>query len=78
MNPIKKAATVVALFLSFSFIAKAQENSKEAAAIPKEEKSVTHHSIVIDGKTINYTATAGALIVRNNIDEPGAFYGDTY
>jgi carboxypeptidase C (cathepsin A) len=78
MNPIKKAATVVALFLSFSFIAKAQENSKEAAAIPKEEKSVTRHSVVIDGKTINYTATAGALIVRNNIDEPVAFYGYTY
>lgn len=55
----------------------AKETSKESNAIPKEEKSVTHHSVVIGGKTINYTATAGALILRNNIDEPVAFFGYT-
>jgi carboxypeptidase C (cathepsin A) len=55
-----------------------KESSKEnKEAIPKEEKSVTHHTVVIGGKTINYTATAGALILRNNIDEPIAFFGYT-
>ena len=54
-----------------------KETNKENTSIPKEEKSVTHHTVVIGGKTINYTATAGALILRNNIDEPIAFFGYT-
>lgn len=69
----------IAMGLSASLIAQetAKEVSKENASIPKEEKSVTKHSVVIGGKTINYTATAGALILRNNIDEPIAFFGYT-
>ncbi len=43
--------------------------------IPSAIKSVTKHSIVLNGKTINYTATAGALILRNEKDEPIALFG---
>jgi len=37
--------------------------------------AVTHHSIVIAGKTINYTATAGTLILNNEKGEPIASFG---
>ena len=39
------------------------------------EQSATQHSIVIGGKTVNYTATAGTLILRNDKDEPTAAVG---
>ena len=55
----------------------AQNVSKDSLSIPKEEKSITHHKVIIDGKTIQYTASAGAIILRNNQDEPIAFYGYT-
>ena len=40
------------------------EPPKEGKETPKSEQSVTQHSLVIDGKTIAYTATAGTLIPR--------------
>ena len=43
--------------------------------IPKAESSATTHSIVIDGSRIDYTATAGTLIVRNGKDKPYASMG---
>jgi carboxypeptidase C (cathepsin A) len=48
--------------------AEAAESSEKA----KPEQSVTQHSAVIGGATINYTATAGTLIIRNEKDEPWA------
>jgi carboxypeptidase C (cathepsin A) len=33
---------------------------------------VTHHSVVIDGKRIDYTATAGTIILRNSAGAPTA------
>jgi len=47
----------------------------KAAAAPQPEKSVTQHSIVIDGATVKYTATAGTLIIRNDDDKPIASVG---
>ena len=46
-------------------------------AVPEEIKSITKHSVVIGGKTINYTATAGALILKNDKEEPIALFGYT-
>jgi len=48
-----------------------------ATAIPKAEKSVTHHSSKIDGKIVNYTATAGTILLKNEKDESIALYGFT-
>ena len=45
--------------------------SKEAP-VPKEEKSVTHHSVTVAGKSVAYDATAGTLLIRNDKDEPVA------
>lgn len=44
---------------------------------PKPEVSVTEHSIVIGGKSIAYTATAGTLVLRDDKDEPTAQFGYT-
>jgi carboxypeptidase C (cathepsin A) len=41
------------------------------------EKFVTKHSIKIDNKQINYTATVGTLILKNEKDEPIASFGYT-
>jgi carboxypeptidase C (cathepsin A) len=42
---------------------------------PKAESSVTQHRIVLGGKTLDYTATAGTLIVRDDDDKPIASIG---
>lgn len=39
---------------------------------PKEESSVTDHSLRIDGQTIPYEATVGSLLLKNEKDEPQA------
>jgi carboxypeptidase C (cathepsin A) len=53
----------------------AAEGAKEKKEAPKPEQSVTQHSVVIGGATVNYTATAGTAIVRNEKDEPWARMG---
>jgi carboxypeptidase C (cathepsin A) len=42
---------------------------------PKAEQSVTQHSISIGGRSIEYTATAGMLLVHDERDEPTASMG---
>jgi carboxypeptidase C (cathepsin A) len=44
--------------------------------VPPEATSVTQHSIRLDGKKIDYTATAGNLLLRNNAGqaEASVFY----
>ena len=39
---------------------------------PKEESSVTDHSIKFAGQTIPYKATAGTILLKNDKDEPEA------
>ena len=53
------------------------EPPKEAKEAPKPELSVTQHSVVIGGKTVAYTATAGTLVLRDEKDEPAAQFGFT-
>jgi carboxypeptidase C (cathepsin A) len=42
---------------------------------PKAESSVTQHRISVGGKSFDYTATAGTLIVRDDADKPIASIG---
>ncbi len=44
------------------------KDTAEKGKITKQEKSVTHHSIIINGKTVKYTATAGNLIIKDDAD----------
>lgn len=43
-----------------------------AKTVPAERAVRTQHSVVIDGTTIKYTATAGTIILRNRENEPTA------
>jgi carboxypeptidase C (cathepsin A) len=43
-----------------------------AAPAPKEESSVTDHTIKIGGQTIPYKATAATILLKNEKDEPTA------
>ena len=51
--------------------AKPAEKSEPTPA-PKEEFSVTEHSLKIAGQTIPYKATAGSILLKNDKDEPEA------
>ncbi len=75
----KSFVVVAALLLCSSVPARAEEMPAvgEAKPVPKSEQSVTQHSVVIAGKPIAYSATAGTLIVRNGKDEPTASIGYT-
>src|SRR2546429_1517442 len=48
-----------------------------AAAPPKEESSVTDHSIKIGGQVISYKATAATILLKNEKDEPTALVYST-
>src|SRR5690348_7248594 len=43
--------------------------------LPKAESSVTQHHINVRGKSLDYTATAGTLIIRDDEDKPTASIG---
>jgi carboxypeptidase C (cathepsin A) len=47
-------------------------DKSEPTPAPKEEFSITEHSIRIAGQTIPYKATAGSLLLKNDKDEPEA------
>jgi len=58
--------------------AKPDEKPADAApAAPKEESSVTDHSIVIAGQPIPYKATAATILLKNDKDEPTALIYST-
>jgi len=42
---------------------------------PKPEQALTHHRLAISGSTVEYTAAAGTLILRNEQDKPTASIG---
>lgn len=72
----------LAFFFSLVLISATSYSQESAAAkdstpIPAPIKSVTKHSITINGKVINYTVTAGAIILKNEKDEQVALYGYT-
>ena len=47
--------------------------------IPKETSSVTQHSVIISGRSIKYTATAGNLVIKNDKgDDIGSFFYVAY
>ena len=52
-----------------------QKNSEESTSeekdksIPEDDLSITHHSVTINGEEINYTATAGTLVLKAEDDK---------
>lgn len=68
--------------LQFPLISRAQDKDAKssdatpaaapATPAPKEESSVTEHSVRIGGQTIPYKATAATVLLKNDKDEPTA------
>ncbi|MDE1984454.1 MAG: peptidase S10 [Gammaproteobacteria bacterium] len=48
----------------------AQGAAASAAAAPKEEKSVTQGSVTVEGQRVDYDATAGTIILKNEDGKP--------
>ena len=84
MIHLKKLSVLLALGLSIlTIVATTRAQDKDAkpadkpaeaapAAPPKEESSVTDHSIKVGGQTIPYKATAATILLKNEKDEPTA------
>ncbi|HVA55167.1 MAG TPA: peptidase S10 [Gammaproteobacteria bacterium] len=47
-------------------MAKSATTHTPAAADAKEQKSISHGSVTVNGQTIKYTATAGTIILKND------------
>src|SRR6185503_13658419 len=70
---MKKSTLILVLAALAAGPAFADDAKKDdAAPVPKEDKSVTHHSVSIAGKNWNYDATAGTLLIKDDKDEPVA------
>lgn len=52
-----------------------QAQAEASTPIPPEKSSVTHHTMTLDGRQLNYTATAGTLLIRDQDDKP---YGSIF
>ena len=86
-NPFRTNLFAALLFLHFAPLGvcaqeKQQKEEKPAeppSVAPKEEASVTEHTIRIGGQNIPYKATAGVILLKNAKDEPTALvYSTSY
>ena len=89
MISVKSLTVLLALALSMTAIAigvcaqdqvaKPADKPADAAAVapPKEESSVTDHSIKIGGQTIPYKATAQTILLKDEKGEPAALLYST-
>ena len=93
LNATRLTALTATLLLGFTpFAIAAQEHAQEKETktvekekteptppAPKEESSVTEHSIKISGQTVPYKAIAGTILLKNEKDEPQALiYSTSY
>ncbi len=70
---------LIALFAICAPLAVADEENDKAKdeALPEAKVSVTEHQVRIGDRTIDYTATAGTMLMKNKSDEPTALFGYT-
>lgn len=69
---------IVVNLMLMSFFAFSQEAEKKVKAkIPDAEVSTTKNSVRINGQTINYTAKAGTMKLRDENNKPIALFGFT-
>ncbi len=71
---MKKFCFLFLLCLAFVLNTYSQ-NAMTDTMMQKGYKSVTHHSIKINGTVLNYTATAGTLVLKNEKDSAVALFG---
>ena len=51
------------------------DKKEQYLRLPTPESSITQHHVTLRGKSIEYTATAGTLIIRDDEDKPTAGIG---
>jgi carboxypeptidase C (cathepsin A) len=54
-----------------------EDKTKEEKPIPEPKVWTSRHQIKIGGKAVDYEATAGTLLMKNEKDEPIALFGFT-
>lgn len=47
------------------------DEAEKDTSIPEDNLSVTRHSVTINGKELRYTATAGTLVLKEEVDKEG-------
>src|SRR5271168_4462650 len=77
-----KRALAMAMCFAMPLCVRAQDKDAKPAdaapaPTPKEESSVTDHSIKIGSQTIPYKATAQTILLKNEKDEPTALLYST-
>ena len=73
---MKRIYLLLMLILPLS-IATAEDTDPAAEDAPEAQQFVTEHSARIGGKSIDYTATAGTMLMKNEDGEPTALMGFT-
>jgi carboxypeptidase C (cathepsin A) len=76
-KPMKKYLVLVLVSLLYTTAFGQKDSSQTNNAIPSPIKIVTRHNIILGGKSISYTAIAGAMILKNEKDEAIALFGYT-
>jgi carboxypeptidase C (cathepsin A) len=77
MKAISKLLVLVFLmFLSLNTYSQ-EEAAKKSESVPDAEVSTTQHTAKIGGQTINYTAKAGTMKIRDENNKPIALFGFT-
>ena len=77
MKTTRILACLVLLIASVSMADDVPAESNGAAETPEAKTWVTEHSARIGGKTIEYTVTAGTMLMKNAEDKPQALMGFT-
>jgi carboxypeptidase C (cathepsin A) len=59
--------------------AAAPAKEEKTSPVPPEKSAVTHHELLLDGRTLIYSATAGTLLIHDNKARPyGSFFYVAY
>jgi carboxypeptidase C (cathepsin A) len=74
---MKKMPRIILLLLFIQLIQIPCFSQGDSAAKARAEKFITKHTVKIDNKVINYTATVGTITLKNENDEPIASIGYT-
>lgn len=74
---MKSTLLILCFSLAISSAYAQEGKGKMTASIPEPEVSTTRHSARIGGQTINYTARAGTMKLRDENNDPIALFGFT-
>ena len=72
-----KRILALALLLPLMSVSFADEENGDDKEVPEAKTYVTEHSARIGGRKIEYTVTAGTMLMKNDDDEPIALMGFT-